>query len=105
MYYLSKFLGIESIGRDIRWHGGTHEGADGQKPHRDVLLLDFGVQVKNTALDIGSNFSAYFTDASLETVLERLPNVEVKQLLTNFYTALAFNIPYYISKKGSAVSG
>lgn len=105
MYYLSKFLGIESIGRDIRWHGGTHEGADGQKPHRDVLLLDFGVQVKNTALDIGSNFSAYFTDASLETVLERLPNVEVKQLLTNFYTALAFNIPYYISKKGNAVSG
>jgi hypothetical protein len=105
MYYLACFLGIESIGKELRWYGGTHEGNSGQKPHRDVLLEDFGIQVKNTALNIDSNFSAYFANASLETVLEKLPNIEVKQILTNFYTALAFNVPYYISKKGTAVSG
>jgi len=38
-------------------------------------------------------------------VLNTLPNTEVKEILTNFYGSLGFNVPYYISSKGTAVSG
>lgn len=105
MYYLSKFLGIEEIGASIRWYGGTHKGQSGQKPHRDILLNEFGIQVKNTTLDISNNFSSYFANASMETILDSLPDVEAKEIFKSFYGSLGFNIPYYITSKGTAASG
>jgi len=43
MYYLAQFLGIEEIGKSIRWLGGLHVGEDKAKPHRDILLNNFGI--------------------------------------------------------------
>jgi hypothetical protein len=74
MYYLGKFFGEDKIGNTIIWRGGLHEGMKNQKPHQDVILNGLGVQVKNTTLNVNSFFSSYFTNASLETVLNSLPD-------------------------------
>lgn len=105
MYYLGKFFGEDQIGNTIIWRGGLHEGADGKKPHQDIILNGLGVQVKNTTLSVDSFFSSYFANASLETILNSLPDQSLALIFKQFYGTLAFNIPYYITKGGSARAG
>lgn len=94
LYYLSKFFGGFNQ-KAISWSGGTHTGTDSKKPHRDIIIQDLGIQVKNSIKeDIGA---ISFSQAEIETMLNKtqMPQ-QTKDLFLNYFGTLSFNVPYYI---------
>jgi hypothetical protein len=105
MYYLASLIGKEAISKDmLTWEGGTHTGAGGAKPHRDIILEGLGIQVKNTASD-KNYLSSSFTEASIDTFLDSagIP-VDFRNLFRNYYGVLSFNVPFHIGREGKAVA-
>ena len=96
LYYISKFFGGFSQ-KVIQWAGGTYTGEKGTKPHRDIILKDLGIQVKNSIEEDLGVIS--FAEAGIETMLNKtdMPQ-QGKDLFLNYYGTLSFNIPYYWEK-------
>ncbi len=96
LYYICSLTGLKPNDADVKWQGGLPE--DGKQPHRDIVLKNFGIQVKNTTKDIlsGKNgMEVGFWELKLDTFLDRLGlNDEVRTLFENFYGTCVFNIPY-----------
>ena len=97
LYYLSKFLGGD-LTEAISWYGGLHIGKDGKKPHRDILLENFGIQVKNTIKeDIGR---VDFASGDINTFLDKINlTPETKNIFLNFYGTIAFNVEYHVDRR------
>ena len=93
MYYLSKLLGSENLSDvKLQWKGGVINNKTGQKPHQDILLKSFGIQIKNS---LDEDFHTInFGEASLSTVIQKTGLTDVEDLLANFYGTLNFNVPY-----------
>lgn len=99
IYYLAKFLG-DDFSTALKWRGGLHIGQDGKKPHQDILLGKFGIQVKNTSKEdlFGSDIS--FANAGIETILNKLNiSSEAKDLFYNYYATLSFNVEYHRDRR------
>lgn len=99
IYYLAKIMGAKNISdlNNIDWIGGKIDGSS--KPHRDILLGRFGIQVKNSLRE--DFHEIRFGSTTLETALEKSGlSKESKNLLNNYYGTLSFNVPYdYKDKK------
>lgn len=100
VYYLAKLLGATNTNQmnNVEWRGGTMTGANNAKPHQDIVLDQFGIQVKNS---IEEDFHEIdFANASLETVLNKTSlSTDVKNLIMNFYGTRNFNVPYDFSNE------
>ncbi len=102
IYYLAKFLG-DDFSTALAWRGGLHIGQDGKKPHQDILLGKFGIQVKNTSKEelFGSDIN--FANAGIETILNKLDiSSEAKDLFYNYYATLSFNVEYHRDRRKNA---
>lgn len=98
MYYLTKLLGEENLSQvKLQWKGGVVDTKSGQKPHQDIILKSFGIQIKNS---LSEDFhSINFGEASISTVIQKaglnsINGVNLEDLLSNFYGTLNFNVPY-----------
>lgn len=97
MYYLSKLLsdgGSPEVPQE--WIGGV---ADGAKPHRDIILNKlFGVQVKNTAANITTGFTSYFSQGKLDNIISKMGG-DLDETIRRYYAVKSFNVPYHITPK------
>ena len=104
LYYLAKLMGAKTYSdldntTNLAWRGGTYTGEQNTKPHQDILLGKFGIQVKNS---IDEDFHEItFQNASLDTVLSKTNlSDDIKHLIINYYGTINFNVPYdYADKK------
>ena len=95
IYYLAKFLG-DDFSTALEWRGGLHIGQDGKKPHQDILLGKFGIQVKNTSKEDIFGSDIEFANAGIETILNKINiSSEAKDLFYNYYATLSFNVEYH----------
>lgn len=99
LYYISKFLG-DDFATALSWRGGVI-GADGRKPHQDILLEKFGIQVKNTTRDalIGMG-DIGFSSANIKVILNRIGiSQEATNVFLNYYGTLGFNVEYHRDRR------
>lgn len=97
LYYISKFLG-GNLSEAISWQGGLHTAKDGKKPHRDILLEEFGIQVKNTTKDIIGRID--FISNDINTFLNKINlSQDTKNIFLNFYATAAFNVEYHMDRR------
>ena len=97
LYYLSKFLG-GNLSDAISWVGGLHIAKNSKKPHRDILLKNFGIQVKNTTEEAISRVD--FASSDINTFLDKIGLApETKNIFLNFYGTVAFNVEYHVDRR------
>lgn len=98
VYYLSKLLGGD-MATALQWQGGLHNvTSDKTKPHRDILLDMFGIQVKNTTKEeIGR---VNFVTNNIGTLLDKIGlSQDTRNIFENFYGTLNFNVEYHVDLK------
>jgi hypothetical protein len=105
IYYLAKLFRGDWR-RAIRWRGGTNTGAGNTKPHQDILLKEFGIQVKNTTKESLIDMSAVsFSEMKLGSMLARAGiSPAVADVFVNYYGTLAFNVEYHRDRRRRAGS-
>ena len=105
IYYLAKLFRGDWR-RAIRWRGGTNTGAGNTKPHQDILLKEFGIQVKNTTKESLIDMSAVsFSEMKLDSMLARAGiSPAVADVFVNYYGTLAFNVEYHRDRRRRAGS-
>lgn len=107
--YLSLLMGknfsLGSSNSDVNWV--AQELSDtGKQSHADILLGKFGIQVKNSTLELLDGIKYDFVDSTLDTFLENLRaeniiSFDLKDYILNTYEAYYFNLPYVMSYDGS----
>jgi hypothetical protein len=105
IYYLAKLFQGDWR-RAIRWRGGTSTGVGNTKPHQDILLKEFGIQVKNTTKESLIDMSAVdFSEMKLDSMLARAGiSPAAADVFINYYGTLAFNVEYHRDRRRRAGS-
>lgn len=100
IYYLAKLFRGDWR-RAIKWRGGTNTGVGNTKPHQDILLKEFGIQVKNTTKESLIDMSAVsFSEMKLESMLARAGiSPPAADVFVNYYGTLAFNVEYHRDRR------
>jgi hypothetical protein len=103
LYLFCKLTGEEPGERSVKWLGGLHnENSNSQKFHRDLLVNNFGIQVKNTTGDVLKDFeyNIGFWSNTLDNFLNKLAlNQSSRNLFENYFATYCFNIPYIYKKE------
>lgn len=99
MIALSHLLGDKFDDKILHWVGSNMSG--GKQPSIDIALADiggfsYGIQVKNTAIDLKTDLSHYisFADKSIDSILESLDIPSGGEAIKNVYISDVFNVPY-----------
>lgn len=99
MIALSKLLGSKFDDKILHWVGSNMTG--GKQPSIDIALAEignfsYGIQVKNTAMDLKTDLSHYinFADKSIDSILESLDIPSGGEAIKNVYISDVFNVPY-----------
>ena len=99
MIALSHLLGDKFNNKILHWVGSNMSG--GKQPSIDIALTDigsfsYGIQVKNTAMDLQTDLSHYigFADKSIDSILESLDIPSGGEAIKNVYISDVFNVPY-----------
>lgn len=103
IYYLAKLFQGDWR-RAIQWRGGTSTGVGNTKPHQDILLNEFGIQVKNTTKESLIDMSAVdFSEMKLDSMLARAGiSPPAADVFVNYYGTLAFNVEYHRDRRRRA---
>lgn len=99
LYYISKFLG--GLTPALQWRGGTYTGEGSKKPHQDILLDKFGIQVKNTTKEALFGLGQIeFASANIEGMLSKTGiSSYAANVFLNYYGTLGFNIAYHRDRR------
>jgi hypothetical protein len=104
VYYLTKLLGAPNdnsfaqIKNLVQWKGGIIDEGSKKQPHQDIMLKEFGIQIKNSLKEDFHEIN--FAKASIDFMIDKAGlSKEVKDLLLNYYGTLHFNVPYKYNRK------
>lgn len=99
-FYLS--LLVQDITEDynpkkVKWNGGIPAG--GKQPHRDVIVDQFGIQIKNTINDLSKDLhtnAISFWSGNFDNFFFRLGITDdtIMRIFKNYYGTIVFNQPY-----------
>lgn len=103
LFYMCAFLNRDP-GDGAIWRGGVVDTETGAKPHQDILLDKYGIQVKNTTKDLLSEtggFNVSFRSKKLTSLLDELDlePTTVRPIFENYFGTLAFNVPYRVDRR------
>jgi hypothetical protein len=94
-----------ALGRQVKWKGGLLN-KESQEFHRDLLVNNFGIQVKNTEGDIseGYVYDINFWTNKLTNFLNKIQlSGLARDIFEMYFATYRFNIPYVVSgEKGGA---
>lgn len=101
LFYLAVLLGGD-YQKALKWRGGTYTGTKGKKPHQDILLENFGIQIKNSTKDeVSEMHRVGFSSLNLDEMLNRLRlSNNVRDVFLNYFGTLNFNVEYHVEGIG-----